>query len=70
MRASGKDIQITTAALERRSPLIGAIVQAINVAIHNAVDRNNQSVKNRALQLKRHRTSISSGMEVVTSKEY
>ena len=34
MRASEQSVRITTAMLERRSVLIGATVQAINVAIH------------------------------------
>lgn len=39
MRASEQSMRITTAMLGRRSLLMGAIVQAINVAIHNAAER-------------------------------
>jgi len=41
MRASEQSVRITTAMLGRRSLLIGATVQAINVAIHNAAERKN-----------------------------
>ena len=39
MRASEQSVRITTAMLGRRSLLIGATVQAINVAIHHAAER-------------------------------
>jgi len=38
MRASEQSVRITTGMLERRALLIGAIVQAINVAIHIAAE--------------------------------
>ncbi len=38
MRASGQGVQITTATLGHRSLMIGALVQATNVAIHKVVD--------------------------------
>ena len=43
MRASEQSMRITTAMLGRRSLLIGATVQAINVAIHNAAERKSVS---------------------------
>jgi len=39
LRASGQSANITTAMLGRRSSLMGAIVQALNIAIHNATER-------------------------------
>jgi len=38
LRASEHAVKITTAMLGRRSTLIGAIVQANSVAIHNMVE--------------------------------
>ena len=56
MRASEQSMRITTAMLGRRSLLIGATVQAINVAIHNAAERKSVSKEanvqlNEALQV-------------------
>jgi len=56
MRASEQSMRITTAMLGRRSLLIGATVQAINVAIHNAAERKTVSKEanvqlNEALQV-------------------
>jgi predicted NBD/HSP70 family sugar kinase len=39
LRASEHAVRITTAMLGRRSSLIGALVQAINTAIHDAIER-------------------------------
>ncbi|MFT3891523.1 MAG: ROK family protein [Anaerolineales bacterium] len=39
LRASEHAVRITTAMLGRRSSLIGALVQAINIAIHDAIER-------------------------------
>jgi len=41
MRASEQSVRITTAMLGRRSILMGAIVQAVNVAIHSAAEGKN-----------------------------
>jgi predicted NBD/HSP70 family sugar kinase len=46
LRASVHSVRITTAMLGRRSSLLGALVQAINVAIHEVIDRKNQVTKN------------------------
>lgn len=69
MRASGQHVQIITATLGRRSLLIGALVQAINVAIHNAVDQKGQHTKNSAAYLEKQPDPVSSKMEVMLSKE-
>ncbi|MEW6285105.1 MAG: ROK family transcriptional regulator [Chloroflexota bacterium] len=45
MRASEQGVRITTAMLGRRSVLIGAIVQAVNVAIHAAAENRNSTSK-------------------------
>ena len=41
LRASEQGVHITTAMLGRRSSLMGATVQAINIAIHDAIERKN-----------------------------
>ncbi len=41
LRASEQGVHITTAMLGRRSSLMGATVQAINIAIHDATERKN-----------------------------
>ncbi len=43
MRASEQGVRITTAMLGRRSILIGATVQAVNVAIHAAAENRNST---------------------------
>jgi predicted NBD/HSP70 family sugar kinase len=50
MRASEQSVRITTAMLGRRSQLIGATVQAINVAIHMAAESKNSASKVTALE--------------------
>ena len=39
LRAAEHAVKITTAMLGRRSTLIGAMVQATNIAIHNTIER-------------------------------
>jgi glucokinase-like ROK family protein len=51
MRASEQSVRITTAMLGRRSLLMGATVQAINVAIHDAADRKGSASKETDIQL-------------------
>ena len=41
LRASEQSVHITTAMLGQRSSLMGATVQAINIAIHDATERKN-----------------------------
>ena len=48
LRASEHGVRITTAMLGRRSSLIGALVQAINVALHTAIEHRSQLPKNMA----------------------
>lgn len=48
LRASEHSVRITTAMLGRRSSLIGALVQAIHVAIHEMIEHRNQFSKNLA----------------------
>ena len=45
MRASEQSVRITTGMLGRRSVLIGATVQAVNVAIHVAAENKNSASK-------------------------
>ena len=51
MRASEQSVRITTAMLGRRSLLMGATVQAINVAIHTAAERKGTASKEANVQL-------------------
>ena len=51
MRASEQSVRITTAMLGRRSLLMGATVQAINIAIHNAAERKGMASKETNIQL-------------------
>src|SRR5215216_1277108 len=48
LRASEHGVRITTAMLGRRSSLIGALVQAINIAIHRTIENKSQFSKNAA----------------------
>jgi len=49
MRASGQSVRITTGMLGRRALLIGATIQAINIAIHAAAEnKNTNPVENTA----------------------
>jgi glucokinase-like ROK family protein len=45
LRASEHSVRITTAMLGRRSSLMGALVQAINVAIHSMMENKSQFTK-------------------------
>ena len=45
LRASEHSVRITTAMLGRRSSLLGALVQAINIAIHEMIEHRNESPK-------------------------
>jgi len=45
LRASEQGVHITTAMLGQRSSLIGATVQAINIAIHDVTERKNHGSK-------------------------
>ena len=45
LRASEQSVHITTAMLGKRSSLMGATVQAINIAIHDAIERKKPATK-------------------------
>ena len=51
MHASEQSVRITTGMLGRRSLLIGATVQAINIAIHNAAENKNPIPNTSALKV-------------------
>jgi glucokinase len=68
LRASEHGVRITMAMLGRRSSLIGALVQAISIAIHDAVEYKGQ-MKNRAMQLTKQDNPIQNEMEVIASKQ-
>lgn len=69
LRASEHGVRITMAMLGRRSSLIGALVQAISIAIHNAVESKGQNVKNRSIQLTKQPNPLQDEMEVIASKQ-
>jgi len=52
MHASEQSVRITTGMLGHRSVLIGAIVQAINIAIHKIADEKKNSSKATAVEVK------------------
>ncbi len=51
LRASEHGVKIMTAMLGRRSSLIGAMVQAINIGIHDTIERKAQSTKNQSSEI-------------------
>ena len=53
LRASEHGVKITTAMLGRRSSLIGALVQAINIATHESIERRTQSNRQQTLEIDR-----------------
>ncbi|HSB01281.1 MAG TPA: ROK family protein [Anaerolineales bacterium] len=59
LRASEHRVRITTAMLGRRSSLMGALVQAIHVAIHAAIEHKTQAPKNVNTSLKSGQTTES-----------
>lgn len=50
MRASEQSVRITTGMLGRRSILIGATVQAVNIAVHVAAENKNSASKETVMQ--------------------
>ena len=68
LRASEHGVKITTAMLGRRSSLIGAMVQAINIAIHKTIERTTQSTKNQALESEQA-NEFNTVKEVIVNKE-
>jgi predicted NBD/HSP70 family sugar kinase len=67
LRASEHGVKITTAMLGRRSSLIGALVQAINIGIHESIEHKNQG-RNHSPENERA-TKFSNVKEVIASKE-
>jgi glucokinase-like ROK family protein len=68
LRASEHGVRITTAMLGRRSSLIGALVQAINIAIHDTIERRNQGTKNHSLDMEQP-SEFNTAKEVIVNKE-
>ncbi|HSJ85868.1 MAG TPA: ROK family protein, partial [Anaerolineales bacterium] len=68
LRASEHGVRITTAMLGRRSSLIGALVQAINIAIHDTIERRNQGAKNHSLDMEQP-SEFNTIKEVIVNKE-
>jgi glucokinase-like ROK family protein len=67
LRASEHGVKITTAMLGRRSSLIGALVQAINIAIHESMEHKTLG-KNQPIDSE-HSTDFNAVKEVIASKE-
>ena len=67
LRASEHAVKITTAMLGRRSSLIGALVQAINIAIHESIERKNQG-KSQSLENEQG-SEFNAIKEVIASKD-
>ncbi len=68
LRASEHGVKIMTAMLGRRSSLIGAMVQAINIGIHDTIERKAQSTKNQSLEIE-HASEFNAVKEVIVNKE-
>ena len=68
LRASEHGVRITTAMLGRRSSLIGALVQAINIAIHDTIERRTQGTKNHSLEMEQP-SEFNTIKEVIVNKE-
>ncbi len=68
LRASEHVVKITTAMLGRRSSLIGALVQAINIAIHATIERRTQSTKNQSVEIEQVR-EYNAIKEVIANKD-
>jgi glucokinase-like ROK family protein len=68
LRASEHGVKITTAMLGRRSSLIGALVQAINIAIHETIERRTPGSRNQPVEID-HAPQFNTVKEVIASKE-
>jgi predicted NBD/HSP70 family sugar kinase len=66
LRASEHGVKITTAMLGRRSSLIGALVQAINIAIHETIERRTPGSRNQPVEMDPEFKTVK---EVIASKE-
>ncbi len=68
LRASEHGVRITTAMLGRRSSLIGALVQAINIAIHDTIERRVQGAKNQLSETEQA-SEFNTTKEVIVNKD-
>jgi glucokinase len=67
LRASEHRVRIMTAMLGRRSSLIGALVQAINIVLHTAIERRIPGTKNQSLYIEQP-SQFDAVKEVMTTK--
>ena len=68
LRASEHGVKITTAMLGRRSSLIGALVQAINIALYEAIEHRAPGVKHQSMEIDQE-PEFNTIKEVVANKE-
>jgi len=68
LRASEHAVRITTAMLGRRSSLIGALVQAINTAIHETIERKSPGSRNHSLEMEQE-SEFNAIKEVIANKD-
>lgn len=68
LRASEHGVRITTAMLGRRSSLIGALVQAINVALFEDIERRSLGTKNQPVEMEQG-TEFTGIKEVIVNKD-
>jgi predicted NBD/HSP70 family sugar kinase len=68
LRASEHGVKITTAMLGRRSSLIGALVQAINIGLHETIERKIPGTRNQTLEIEQE-TEFKNIKEVIVNKE-
>jgi glucokinase-like ROK family protein len=68
LRASEHGVKITTAMLGRRSSLIGALVQAINTAIHETIERKSPGSRNHSLEMEQE-SEFNVTKEVIVNKD-
>ena len=68
LRASEHGVKITTAMLGRRSSLIGALVQAINVALYETIEHRSPGAKNQSVEIEQD-TEFGTMKEVIADEE-
>ncbi|MGE5378573.1 MAG: ROK family protein [Bacteroidota bacterium] len=68
LRASEHGVKITTAMLGRRSSLIGALVQAINIALYEAIERKSPGTRTQSLEIDQD-TDFGAMKEVIADNE-
>lgn len=69
LRAAEHTVKITTAMLGRRSTLIGAMVQATNTAVHNAIDRKNPALDKAARTVNKRSDGQKESKEVILATD-